>query len=225
MKCSSFWIAGLNSPLSIWDFSVFWKKNLEALGVNYSPLKQTRFKLHPNEVIPGLMCYMHLIWLIMQSCMGTHRKLWTPDVIHLVKTFPCSESQCQAYALPRYNLISVLETWMIGLTWPFFVCTLVTVTCSFTGIYPPVIYKQSPSAALFFFFLFIMHVAQDLQLLSTRINTETTYSTNLPGQFCGFWPFFSLRTLKNGLQSSVHWNQISKQARKWFLPTLFFSQV
>lgn len=97
MKCSSFWIAGLYLPVSIQDFSVFWKKNLRPLewnvthsnrqGLNYI------FRL-PNEVIPGLKCYTHLIWLIVQSCMGTYRKLWTPDVIQIVKTVPCAESQC-----------------------------------------------------------------------------------------------------------------------------------
>lgn len=35
----------------------------------------------PNEVIPGLKCYTHLIWLVVQRRTGTHRKLWTPDAI------------------------------------------------------------------------------------------------------------------------------------------------
>lgn len=41
-----------------------------------------------------------------------------------------------------------------------------------------------------------MRVAQDLQLLSTGINTGTAYNTNLPGQFWGLWPVFPLRILK-----------------------------
>lgn len=41
-----------------------------------------------------------------------------------------------------------------------------------------------------------MRVAQDLQLLSTGINTGTAYNTNLPGQFWDLWPFFPLRILK-----------------------------
>lgn len=89
---------------------------------------------------------------------------------------------------------------MIGPMLPYFVCTLVTVACSFTGVYKLVTYKQSQSPALFvwwfFFFTSMMHGAQDLQLLSTGINIGTACNTNLLGQFWGHWPFFPLRILK-----------------------------
>ena len=152
MKCSSFWIAGLHFLVSVWDFSVFWKKTWRLLewNITHSDRQGLNYIFRfPNEVIPGLKCHTHFIGLIVQRCRGTHRKIRTPDVIQRVKTVPCSESQCQAYALPCYNLISVLGTWMIGLILPFFVCTLVTVTCSFTGIYRPVTYKWSQLTALF----------------------------------------------------------------------------
>lgn len=74
---SSFWIAVLYLPVSVWDFATFWRKYLGLL--EWNALKWSRTKWHlafPNEGTLGLKCCMHLIWLAAQSCMGSHKKLW-----------------------------------------------------------------------------------------------------------------------------------------------------
>lgn len=87
MKCSGFWVGRALLACLHWRFFSLLKKYLDASGMNGNTLRL------PNEVHPGLMCYTHLVSLNVQSCIDNHRKLWTPEVIQIVKNVTSSKSQ------------------------------------------------------------------------------------------------------------------------------------